>query len=169
MFQSLFKICWSRLSIARADQAADALPQCNEIPSNTYALPAVLPRQCLRSFSSFLLPLLLRRSTSSSLVRLVVVFVLWEIRFTSAMLFRCVDLCFSYAELGYWICHFSWSPQLYGTFVASVGCLHYVEFWLSQLVVTAGYFHYMGSTSFLLRGTLIAFVLRTDASTMWNL
>ncbi len=35
------------------------------------------------------------------------------------------------------LCHFSWSPPLRGTFVASVGRLHYVGPLLPQLVTSA--------------------------------
>ena len=54
--QCLFNTCWSRLSNARANQAADTLSQCNEFPSNIYASLAVLLFcQSLGPFSRFLI------------------------------------------------------------------------------------------------------------------
>ena len=41
----------SETIIAKAEWAIDALPQCNEIISNTYASPAALPCQALDIFS----------------------------------------------------------------------------------------------------------------------
>ena len=149
---NLFKIYWSRLSIARAEQAADVLPECNEILSNTYILPAVLPRQRLRSFQQFpiaaITPPLHQLLTCETCGRLrpCGIFVPAVLHATSV---GCETFVASIGHLRYvgpllpqLVAATTWDlfPSVgRETFIASVGCLHYAIF-----VASVGCLRYMG-------------------------
>ena len=137
-FQSLFHTCWSRLSIVRADQATDALPQCR---GTLFYIKIMLA--CSPSFVSVsdlsanpLLPLFC--SISLAFVGLMVApatlglgclrhgtLVTAALRGILVASATCGLDCLRYVS-GRFSYEDSWSPPLCGILVTSVDCFRYV-------------------------------------------